>query len=56
MAPGFIGSVLIKELNLLGRRDIIIVDRLEDSVKWKNLRGLKYAEYIHADDLFSGGL
>ena len=52
---GFIGSVLIKELNLLGRSDIIIVDRLESSVKWKNLRGLKYAEYIQADDLFSGG-
>ena len=51
---GFIGSVLVHELNRLGEVDIIIVDRLEKSSKWKNLRGLKYREYIHADDLFNG--
>lgn len=49
---GFIGSVLIKELNRLGRTDIIIVDRLRDSLKWKNLRGLKYDRYLHSDQLF----
>ncbi len=49
---GFIGSVLVKELNLLGREDIIIADRLRDSDKWKNLNGIKYSEYIYADDLF----
>ncbi|WP_127717356.1 ADP-glyceromanno-heptose 6-epimerase [Halobacteriovorax sp. HLS] len=52
-AAGFIGSVLVKELNLLGREDIIIVDRLRDTTKWKNLAGLKYAEYVHADELLS---
>lgn len=51
---GFIGSVLVKELNLLGREDIIIVDRLGDSTKWKNLLGLKYADYIHCDELLGG--
>ncbi|MCK5882447.1 MAG: ADP-glyceromanno-heptose 6-epimerase [Bacteriovoracaceae bacterium] len=51
---GFIGSVLVKELNNLGRKDIIIVDRLRDTLKWKNLRGLKYDRFIHAEDLFSG--
>jgi ADP-L-glycero-D-manno-heptose 6-epimerase len=51
---GFIGSVLAKELNILGHTDLIIVDKLEDSVKWKNLRGIKYSDYIHADELFSG--
>ncbi len=51
---GFIGSVLVAELNRLGETDIVIVDRLEKSVKWKNLRDLKYREYIHADELFSG--
>lgn len=50
---GFIGSVLVKELNLHGREDIIIVDRLRDTAKWKNLVGLKYQDYIHADELFS---
>lgn len=51
---GFIGSVLAKTLNLLGHNDIVIVDKLEDSIKWKNLRGIKYLEYIHADELFNG--
>ena len=49
---GFIGSVLVGELNKQGREDIIIVDRLSDTEKWKNLRNLKYEEYIHADELF----
>jgi ADP-L-glycero-D-manno-heptose 6-epimerase len=51
---GFIGSVLAKQLNILGHTDLVIVDKLEDSSKWKNLRGIKYLEYIHADELFSG--
>ena len=51
---GFIGSVLAKQLNQLGHTDLVIVDKLEDSIKWKNLRGIKYLEYIHADELFGG--
>jgi ADP-L-glycero-D-manno-heptose 6-epimerase len=51
---GFIGSVLAKQLNDLGHTDLVIVDKLEDSTKWKNLRGIKYADYIHADELFNG--
>lgn len=49
-AAGFIGSCIVRELNKLGREDIICVDRLESDSKWLNLRGLKYSEYIHADD------
>ncbi len=49
---GFIGSVLVGELNKLGHKNIVIVDRLRDTAKWRNLRNLKYEEYIHADDLF----
>lgn len=49
-AAGFIGSCIVRELNKLGREDIICVDRLEADDKWFNLRGLKYSEYIHADD------
>lgn len=49
---GFIGSVIIKELNHLGREDITVVDRLRNTTKWMNLRGLKFERYIHADDLF----
>lgn len=51
---GFIGSVLAKQLNVLGHTDLVIVDKLEESIKWKNLRGIKYSEYIHADELFNG--
>ncbi|MBC7430168.1 MAG: ADP-glyceromanno-heptose 6-epimerase [Bacteriovorax sp.] len=51
---GFIGSVLAKQLNVLGHTDLVIVDKLEEGSKWKNLRGIKYLEYIHADELFSG--
>lgn len=51
---GFIGSVLAKKLNALGHEDLVIVDKLEESSKWKNLRGIKYSDYIHADELFAG--
>lgn len=51
---GFIGSVLVHELNKIGEFDIVVVDRLEKSLRWKNLRGLKYREYVHADELFNG--
>jgi len=51
-AAGFIGSVLVKELNNNGRKDIWVVDRLESDEKWRNLTGLDFIDYIHADELF----
>lgn len=53
---GLIGSVLVKAFNAIGRNDIVIVDRLRDTAKWKNLRGLKFVEYIHADQFLAGQL
>lgn len=50
---GFIGSVLCKYLNERDEEDIIIVDNLGDGEKWKNLNGLRYAEFIHKDELFN---
>jgi ADP-L-glycero-D-manno-heptose 6-epimerase len=47
---GFIGSVLVKELNNSGREDILIVDRLESDEKWKNLRNLSFIDYVQADE------
>jgi ADP-L-glycero-D-manno-heptose 6-epimerase len=52
-AAGFIGSVLAATLNRHGRSDLVLVDRLDESSKWLNLRSLAYAEYIEADELFS---
>ncbi|MBH48222.1 MAG: ADP-glyceromanno-heptose 6-epimerase [Halobacteriovorax sp.] len=55
-AAGFIGSVLAAELNKAGYENLILVDRLRDGHKWKNLRGVVFSEYIHADDLFEPGV
>ena len=49
---GFIGSVLLGELNRLGYEDIVVVDRLKETSKWRNLRELKFSRYVHADNLF----
>ena len=46
---GFIGSVVVSYLNSKGREDLIIVDNLGKTEKWKNLVGKRYEEYIHKD-------
>lgn len=47
---GFIGSALIWRLNQLGIDEILVVDRLDESEKWKNLVPLRFADYLDADD------
>ena len=47
---GFIGSAVCWKLNQLGATDILIVDRLDETDKWKNLAPLQFADYIDADD------
>ncbi|HQZ96039.1 MAG TPA: ADP-glyceromanno-heptose 6-epimerase [Pyrinomonadaceae bacterium] len=47
---GFIGSAVVWRLNELGHDDILIVDRLDETDKWKNLVPLKFADYLDADD------
>lgn len=47
---GFIGSAFVWKLNQEGIDDIIIVDRLGTSDKWKNLVNLRYVNYIHKAD------
>jgi len=47
---GFIGSAVVWRLNELGHDDILIVDRLDETDKWKNLSPLKFADYIDAYD------
>lgn len=47
---GFIGSAIVWRLNELGRDDILIVDRMDDTDKWKNLVPLRFADYLDADD------
>lgn len=49
---GFIGSAFVWKLNQEGIEDIIIVDRLGTTDKWKNLVNLCYKDYIYKDDFF----
>lgn len=46
---GFIGSAFVSFLNQKGIDDIVIVDHLGTTEKWKNLVGKRYSEYIHKD-------
>jgi len=47
---GFIGSALVWKLNQEGLDDLLVVDRLESSEKWKNLCSARYRDYLEADD------
>jgi len=47
---GFIGSAFVWKLNQEGINNIIIVDRLGTSDKWKNLVNLSFVDYVHKDD------
>lgn len=52
-AAGFIGSVIVKELNDRGVHDLLLCDHFESGDKWKNLRGLKYDSFVQVEDLFN---
>lgn len=43
---GFIGSALVWGLNRRGHEDILVVDRLHESDKWKNLRNVNFVDYM----------
>jgi ADP-L-glycero-D-manno-heptose 6-epimerase len=46
---GFIGSALLRGLNDQGKDEVLVVDRLGSSEKWKNLVGKRYLDYVHKD-------
>ena len=50
---GFIGSNLLWKFNQEGFTDILIVDNIQKSEKWKNLVNLKYSSYLHKDEFLS---
>ncbi len=50
---GFIGSNLVAALNDRGRDDILIVDRLGENEKWRNLVGLAYDDYLNATEFLT---
>ena len=47
---GLIGSAMVWGLNQRGIRDILVVDHLGTSEKWKNLASLQYTDYMERDE------
>ena len=46
---GFIGSCFLKKLNDNGIDDIMVVDHLSTTDKWKNLSGKRFIQFEHKD-------
>ncbi len=46
---GFIGSAFVAKLNSEGIKDILVVDELGSSPRWKNLVRKSFREYVHKD-------
>ncbi len=44
---GFIGSCILSALNEKGEKNIIVVDNVSKSEKWKNLNGKQFITYIN---------
>jgi ADP-L-glycero-D-manno-heptose 6-epimerase len=51
-AAGFIGRNIVAELNRRGTSDLVLVDNLGETEKWKNLVGLRYEDIISPEDLW----
>lgn len=52
-AAGFIGSGIVRELNDQGKDNIIVVDELDNSEKWKNLVGKQFVDIIDKSKLMA---
>ncbi|MCC6953154.1 MAG: ADP-glyceromanno-heptose 6-epimerase [Deltaproteobacteria bacterium] len=50
---GFIGSAFLWKLNAAGRSDVLVVDDLGHSDKWKNLRGRQFSDLVSIGDFSS---
>lgn len=47
---GFIGSAFVAKLNEQDITDILVVDNLAKTEKWKNLVGKKFVDYLHKNE------
>jgi len=47
---GFLGSAVIWKFNEMGFDNILVVDNLGTSEKWRNLVNRRFAEYLHKDE------
>jgi len=46
---GLIGSAVVQRLNQIGREDILVVDHLGLTDKWRNLVPLRFMDYLEKD-------
>lgn len=50
-AAGFIGSVLAWKMNLLGKKDLLLVDqKAKNSPKWENIKRRQFDIYLESDE------
>ncbi|UCC55462.1 MAG: ADP-glyceromanno-heptose 6-epimerase [Gammaproteobacteria bacterium] len=49
---GFIGSNIVKALNLRGREDILVIDNLRDGSKFRNLVDCEIMDYLDRENFF----
>ncbi len=49
---GFIGSAILRVLNENNLHNIVVVDALNEGVKWHNLVNKRFTEYLHKDQFF----
>lgn len=47
---GFIGSNMVKGLNAIGEKNILVVDDLTDGTKFKNIADCRIADYLDKDE------
>jgi ADP-L-glycero-D-manno-heptose 6-epimerase len=50
---GFIGSCFLWKLNSQGISNILVVDHLDRSDKWRNLVGKRFLDYLQRDDFLA---
>jgi ADP-L-glycero-D-manno-heptose 6-epimerase len=46
---GFIGANIVRELNARGADDVIVVDRLRNGDKWRNLAETRFEDFVDKD-------
>ncbi len=51
-ASGFIGSNVVRYLNDHGRKNLLLVDDLKHSTKWRNLVQKNFVEFIPKNEIF----
>lgn len=51
-AAGFIGSNLVRHLNDQGYNNLLLVDNIGHTDKWKNLVGKKFVDFISIEEFF----